>query len=101
MPKSESSVSAISPDTLPTSRAHLSFQHSDTTVPDLLQQLDNVERASGPKKAEDPFSFRSAYKDDAQLSDLRKRRKGKDLEYYHRRQNNVTSSPSRRSTTSC
>ncbi|KAH9897725.1 CDF-like metal transporter [Cubamyces lactineus] len=63
--------------------------HSDTTVPDLLQQLDNVERASGPKQVEDPFSFRSAYKNDAQLSDLRKRRKGKDLEHYHRRQNNL------------
>ncbi|KAI0778811.1 CDF-like metal transporter [Trametes elegans] len=63
--------------------------HSDTTVPDLLQQLDNVERASGPKTVEDPFRFRSAYKNDAQLHELRKRRKGKDLEHYHRQQNQL------------
>ncbi|KAI0654462.1 CDF-like metal transporter [Cubamyces menziesii] len=83
--RSDSPPQAHTPPRMPKSES----SHSDTTVPDLLQQLDNVERASGPKKAEDPFSFRSAYKDDAQLSDLRKRRKGKDLEYYHRRQNNL------------
>ena len=56
---------------------------------DLLQQLDAVERASGPKSAQDPFNFRTAYKDDEQLSELRKRRKGRSVEQYHRRQNNV------------
>ncbi|KAI0714834.1 CDF-like metal transporter [Earliella scabrosa] len=63
--------------------------HSETTVPDLLQQLDAVERASGPKSAQDPFNFRTAYKDDEQLSELRKRRKGRSVEQYHRRQNNL------------
>ena len=64
-------------------------QHSDTTVPDLLQHLDAVEKASGPKHDDDPFKFRSAYKSDDQLSELRRRRKGKPLERYHRHQNHV------------
>ncbi|KAI0713151.1 CDF-like metal transporter [Cerioporus squamosus] len=73
----------------PPPAAHSDSSHSDTTVPDLLQQLDAVERASGQKKPDDPFNFRSAYKTDDQLSELRKRRKGKPLEEYHRRQNNL------------
>lgn len=92
-PLSSPSVSAVSVARLapargrPCSRNRL--QHSETTVPDLLQQLDAVERASGPKSAQDPFNFRTAYKDDEQLSELRKRRKGRSVEQYHRRQNNV------------
>ncbi|KAM5535879.1 hypothetical protein V8D89_010497 [Ganoderma adspersum] len=63
--------------------------HSETTVPDLLQQLDNVERAPGPKPAQDPFKFREALKSHEQLSEFRKRRKGKSLERYHKRQNDL------------
>ncbi|RPD64685.1 CDF-like metal transporter [Lentinus tigrinus ALCF2SS1-7] len=63
--------------------------HSDTTVPDLLQQLDAVERASRPKPVDDPFNFRAAYKTDEQLGQLRRRRKGKSLEQYHRHQNSL------------
>ncbi|KAI1793071.1 CDF-like metal transporter [Ganoderma leucocontextum] len=63
--------------------------HSETTVPDLLQQLDSVERAPGPKPALDPFKFREAYKTNEQLSDLRKRHKGRPLELYHKRQNDL------------
>ncbi|KAI0756392.1 CDF-like metal transporter [Daedaleopsis nitida] len=63
--------------------------NSDTTVPDLLQHLDAVERASGPKALQDPFNFRDAYKNDEQLSELRKRRKGRPVEQYHRHQNNL------------
>ncbi|KAI0800581.1 CDF-like metal transporter [Fomes fomentarius] len=64
--------------------------HTDTTVPDLLQQLDAVERASpSPTLHKDPFNFRTAYKNDDQLSELRKRRKGRPVEQYHRRQNTL------------
>lgn len=89
MPSSASSVNTPSSRPSPLPVLTVRLQHSETTVPDLLQQLDTVERASGPKKVEDPFNFRSAYKNEAQLFDLRKRRKGKGLERYHRQQNNV------------
>ncbi|EJF67290.1 CDF-like metal transporter [Dichomitus squalens LYAD-421 SS1] len=58
-------------------------------VPDLLQHLDNVERASVPQPVSDPFKFRSAYKTDEELSELRRRKKGKSLEDYHKRQNSL------------
>ncbi|TFK86932.1 CDF-like metal transporter [Polyporus arcularius HHB13444] len=73
----------------PSPAARSESSHSDTTVPDLLHQLDAVERASGPNKPDDPFNFRNAYKTDDQLSELRKRKKGKPLELYHRHQNNL------------
>lgn len=37
----------------------------------------------------DPFSFRNGIKTDEELVDLRQRKKGKPLESYHRKQNEV------------
>jgi hypothetical protein len=39
----------------------------------------------------DPFSFRSGIKTDEELVGLRQRKKGKPLEKYHRKQNEVRS----------
>lgn len=56
-----------------------------------MAQLDAVERASSsPTLHKDPFNLRTAYKNDDQLSELRKRRKGRPVEQYHRRQNTVS-----------
>ncbi|KAL4253625.1 Cation Diffusion Facilitator Transporter [Abortiporus biennis] len=41
--------------------------------------------------APDPFSFRSSIKSDQELAELRRRRKGKRLEKYHQRQNDLIS----------
>ena len=96
-PLSSPSVSAVSVARLapargrPCSRNRL--QHSETTVPDLLQQLDAVERASGPKSVDDPFKFRAALKTEDQLSQLRKRHNGKPIEHYHRHQNTARPLP--------
>lgn len=50
---------------------------------------EDVERGSS-SSLPDPFLFRDAFKTTPQLAELRQRRKtGKRLEKYHRRQNNV------------
>jgi hypothetical protein len=42
----------------------------------------------------DPFSFRDGLKTEHELSELRKRRQtGKKLEHFHRKQNDVRTSP--------
>jgi hypothetical protein len=63
-------------------------QYTDTTV----AANDDLERASSSSALAqpDPFLFRDALKTTPQLADLRRRRKtGKRLEKYHRRQNEV------------
>lgn len=48
-----------------------------------------MERTSQATVEPDPFAFRGALKADGELSDLRKRRRGKRLVNYHRTQNTV------------
>jgi hypothetical protein len=63
-------------------------QSTDTTV----AANDDLERGSSSSvlAQPDPFLFRDALKTSPQLADLRRRRKtGKRLEKYHRRQNEV------------
>ncbi|OBZ78819.1 Metal tolerance protein 7 [Grifola frondosa] len=63
--------------------------NTDTTVPSLRAYTD-VESASRSVKADtDPFAFRGAYKSNEELTELRKRQKGRRLEKYHREQNNL------------
>ena len=67
------------------------YQSTDTTVAANVVN-DDLERASSSSvlAQPDPFLFRDALKTSPQLADLRRRRKtGKRLEKYHRRQNNV------------
>jgi hypothetical protein len=46
---------------------------------------------SSSKLVSDPYSFRRGLKSDNELAELRKRRKGKRLELFHRKQNDVCS----------
>jgi hypothetical protein len=64
-------------------------------VPDRALLNQDIEAASVSAIVQpDPFMFRDALMDDAQLAQLRRRNRknGKALEKYHRRQNNVISS---------
>lgn len=71
----------------------------DGPVTDLPLDAKDVERAttvttdSAAAHSQDPFAFRTALKNQAELDDLRKRKKtGKRLEKYHRRQNALITS---------
>ncbi|OCH95741.1 CDF manganese transporter [Obba rivulosa] len=68
---------------------------SERTVPDPTPHKD-VERSTDESvltTRPDPYSFRNAFKSDADLANLRKRTKrGKRLEEYHRRQNELITS---------
>lgn len=62
-------------------------------VPDQIRLNEDVEAGSSlVLQQQDPFLFRDALMDDAQLAELRHRKKGKRLEKYHRRQNNLIAS---------
>ena len=62
------------------------YQFTDTAVPG----TEDLERASTSALESDPFFLRDALKTSPQLAELRQRRKtGKQLERYYRRQNNV------------
>ncbi|KAI0931608.1 hypothetical protein AcW1_001035 [Taiwanofungus camphoratus] len=66
----------------------------DGTVHDLKQPAGDVERArdSVVTVHPDPFFFRDGFKTDAELAALRKRRFGKQLVRYHRKQNDLITS---------
>lgn len=51
--------------------------------------LPDVERSSKMIIEEDPFAFKNGLKSDGELSELRKRKRGKRLVQYHSRQNAV------------
>jgi hypothetical protein len=56
-----------------------------------MERLDgkDVELTANVHKVDDPFSFRRGLKSDGELAELRRRRKGKRLEMFHRKQNDV------------
>lgn len=65
-----------------------------TQLPDVLRTKgDDIEmEPRRPDSHSDPYMFRGGLKTDEELSQLRRRRKsGKSLELYHRRQNDVRS----------
>jgi hypothetical protein len=71
-------------------RIHITCRHQKTSSGDLRSRND-VETAKSVL-GDDPFDFRQGLKDDAALSEIRKRRKGKggkNLERFHRKQNAV------------
>lgn len=67
-----------------------SAQHTEDGTA-LDGDVDLRELEESPKSAgiHDPFDFRNGLKSEAELAQLRKRKRGKGLESYHRRQNNV------------
>jgi hypothetical protein len=65
-------------------------QSSEIAVTDREDgDIEGFSVSSSTARLADPFMFRDAVKTDAQLAELRRRKKGKRLEKYHRRQNNV------------
>ncbi|KAL0951902.1 hypothetical protein HGRIS_008557 [Hohenbuehelia grisea] len=70
------------------------MQASDTVVPDLSSSKVDIERDSESLSVlpADPYQFRDALKTPAELEALRRRRKGKRVAKYHRRQNNLIAS---------
>lgn len=56
-----------------------------------MADADLHELEQSPKSGEikDPYDFRNGVKSEADLAAMRKRKQGKGLEMYYRRQNNV------------
>ncbi|KZT07677.1 CDF-like metal transporter [Laetiporus sulphureus 93-53] len=79
--KGESSLS-VRPGVLP-----IRASQSDGSIPTLRVDVEQT-RATGS----DPFSFRDGLKTDEELASLRKRKAGKHLERYHRKQNDLIAS---------
>jgi hypothetical protein len=49
----------------------------------------DAENAASSSAREDPFSLQDGVKSEGELSELRKRKRGKKLEMFHRKQNDV------------
>jgi hypothetical protein len=49
----------------------------------------DIERTSSNALPADPFQFRDGLKTEGELAEVRRRKKGKQVEQYHRRQNDV------------
>ncbi|EGN93650.1 hypothetical protein SERLA73DRAFT_189385 [Serpula lacrymans var. lacrymans S7.3] len=83
------STTAMALDTLTTGLSYTS-KLPDTTVPasDRSDDIEMVMQAADNSQP-DPFEFQKSLKSDAELSQLRRRHKGKRLEKYHRRQNDL------------
>lgn len=72
----------------PRSRAHLRLQNTEGTA----YQSNGKDVEGSPKMTEpasDPYDFRNAIKSEPELADLRKRKQGKSLASYYKRQNEV------------
>lgn len=66
-------------------------KHSASTAKTSLRQEDDIERASGSTAIlpVDPFQFRDGIVSEEQLTNVRRRKGGKHVANYQRRQNDV------------
>ncbi|KAG9313935.1 hypothetical protein JVU11DRAFT_4709 [Chiua virens] len=66
------------------------MSHLNSCLTSLAISRQDVEmKPRGPDNGPDPYTLREGLKTDEELSQLRRRRKGKPLELYHRKQNDL------------
>lgn len=71
-------------------RNHLRAIPSQGTDVTALEVRKDIEQSPIPSEPSDPYEFRNSIKTEDELATIRKRKRGKGLERYHRQQNDVS-----------